>query len=123
MNEAVNIEPAADAGESACSALLAPFEERAERVLGWVFGGLHNCPRIHKDRFGWAVNTSYDLATFDSDRLTRLVIAAHDHCVRVAIEPSGPGLVKICLWPRNGREGRMFERHPTIEEAISALRG
>lgn len=121
------MEKPTEQSEVGTSDLLAPFSVRAERVLAKVFHGLHHCPKIHKDEMlngfeMWEVNKYGEMATFDFDELTRLVIAAHDECIRAAVAPSGPGMVKIRLWPRYGREGRFSERHPTMEKAIETLR-
>lgn len=61
-------------------------------------------------------------ATFDNDALTRLVILAHDRCIRASISNGGPHRVKVCLFQRKAREGEYHERHPTIEAAIESLR-
>ena len=100
---------------------LEPFEVRAERLLNRVFRGLHHCPKIKKqggDFPWWEINPYGDLATYDLDTLTRLVIAAHDECVRAEISSSGPRRVRVLLHPRYGREGDFSKRHPTIEQAI-----
>jgi hypothetical protein len=107
-----------------------PFKERAEKVLSIAFGGLHN---IKRERIHWyyllteneccEYNTYEELATYDGDILTRLVVSAHDECVRVAISASTPSMVKIQIWPRHLRNGgRMWERHPTMEQAIEKIR-
>lgn len=97
------------------------FEERAEGVLFAVFGGSHHWPKINKfeNPKRWEINYRGDLATFDSDRLTRLVVAAHDKIIRASVAPSGPGMIKIVFHPRAGRSGRMFARHPTIGEVLA----
>lgn len=100
--------------------------DRMENVLHITFRGLHHCPKIHKYRVGspyerWEVNYWSYVSTYDYDQLTRLVVSAHDECIRVAIKNSGPGMIKIQLWARK-RGGSMTERHPTIEEAIKAIR-
>jgi hypothetical protein len=85
-----------------------------------VFGGEHHWPRVTKHampRF-WECSHLGELATYDGDKLTRLVFAAHKHCIRASVGPSGPGRVKIMLHNRKGREGQMHERHPTIETAL-----
>lgn len=61
------------------------------------------------------------LATFDSDRLTRLVVMAHDRCIRVEICTSGPGRVGIVLHKRHTREGCTSRRHPTMEQALATI--
>lgn len=67
------------------------------------------------------VNVGRGLATWDFDHLTRLVIAAHDECVRIDLDPRGPGYMRILMHPRQ-REGAMATRHPTIEQAIENYR-
>lgn len=56
-------------------------------------------------------------ATIDFDLLTRLVLMAHERCIRVALKQSGPRMVGFTLFKRK-REGRVYDRHPTIYEAI-----
>lgn len=102
------------------------FAIRAERVLAKVYRGIHHCPKIKKFQEGaewemWEVNHYGDLATYDSDELTRLVIASHDECIRASVNASGPRMVKIRLWPR-AREGGLCLQHPTIEGALEYYR-
>lgn len=61
-------------------------------------------------------------ATFDYDRLTRIVILAHDRMIRVELRQSGPGRVGFNLHKRHARDGRMHERHPTLESAVQLHR-
>lgn len=65
-----------------------------------------------------AVSLSYatDLSTFDFDRLTRLVLAAHKHAVRVEISPSNMQRLRIGFWPRDPRERSISQRHPTLSD-------
>ncbi len=107
---------------------LLPNHERLRNVLATAFRGIHHCGHIKKRGEGtpdemWETNKYGDISTFDFDELTRLVIAAHDECVRVAICHSGPGMVKIRLWPRLNRDGEFYEKHPTMEDAIKLFRG
>ncbi len=61
-------------------------------------------------------------ATWDNDRLTRLVILGHDRMIRVDLRASGPNRVGFGLWKRHTRNGALHERHPTIEQAIERHR-
>jgi hypothetical protein len=100
------------------------FEDRAERVVNAVFGGKHQWPTIRKHNTRmehWEINCSSGLATFDSDRLTRLVLAAHKEMVRVEITPCNFQCVKIRLHNRRNRTGAFHERHPTIEKALQTF--
>ena len=95
-------------------------------MLGDLFFGFHHVTgRLHEWGTGIRLNTTSVgyFATFDFDRLTRTVVMAHDRMIRVEICPSGPGMLGLVLFKRHTREGPMRQRHPTIEEAISAIRG
>ena len=98
------------------------LKEKVEAVLNDVYHGLHHLPNKLKDRgYCFELNHYGDLATFDFNELTILVLAAHKYCVRVSINPSGRGLVKLLFHDRK-REGGFTERHPTIEDAIKIYR-
>lgn len=89
-----------------------------------VFHGEHHAPeRIYAFGRGIKCNAeSHRLSTFDFDYLTRLVVLAHDACVRVEIVSSGPGRIGLVLHKRAGRTGSSYDRHPTMEEAIERVR-
>lgn len=93
-------------------------------LLCEVFHGEHHAPdRIYA--FGRGIKCSAEshrLSTFDFDYLTRLVVLAHDACVRVEVVSSGPGRIGLVLHKRAGRTGSSYDRHPTIEEAIERVR-
>lgn len=93
-------------------------------LLCVVFRGEHNAPdRIYACGSGIKCSAPiYGLATFDFDYLTRLVVLAHDHCIRVDISSSSPGRIGLMLHQRSGRSGEVSVRHPTIEEAIERVR-
>lgn len=61
------------------------------------------------------------LATIDGDGLTRLVLAAHDRCVRVWIKANSSRMLEIQINQRT-REGDLGQRHPTIEDAVASWR-
>jgi hypothetical protein len=123
-------------GEEHCSrwggipqAQLTDFNRRAIGLLCRGFGlGPWNIP-VNWDRVEWGserhtkfVTSGHGLATWDFNRLTRLVIGAHDECIRLEISPRSFRYLSIEMWPRAGREGGMAERHPTIEQAIASYR-
>lgn len=89
-----------------------------------VFHGEHHAPeRIYAFGRGIKCNAEiHRLSTFDFDYLTRLVVLAHDACVRVEIVSSGPGRIGLVLHKRAGRTGSSYDRHPTMEEAIERVR-
>lgn len=92
-------------------------------LLAKAFHGEHHVPPVKQ--FGKGIKTNVyagKLATFDFDYLTRLVVLGHDRCIRVEITQGGPGMIGVALFRRHAREGRMSERHPTIEDAIAKIR-
>lgn len=90
-----------------------------------LFGGEHHIPSTgvkESGPYGWHVNYYGDLATYDFNVLTRAVFLAHDRCMRLSIDPSGPRLVKLTVYQRYERDGGMMERHPTLEQAVESWR-
>ncbi len=94
------------------------FREKVEAVLDEVYCGLHHLPNKLKDCGHWFELNHYgDLATFDFNQLTILVFAAHKYCVRVSVNQSGRGMIKL-LFHNREREGGISQRHPTLDGAI-----
>jgi hypothetical protein len=111
--------------ERELAALPAEISERIERVLARAFRGIHHCEGWSRRRpwgpLGLEVIHYHGLATFDYDELTRLVIAAHDECVRVHLIGAANRYIRIGLTVRQ-REGDFADRHDTIEAAIEKAR-
>lgn len=90
--------------------------------------GAHNLPvNWQRAKFGkkWAYTEFMfrgEMATADFNALARLVILAHEECVRISIEPHTFQHLKIRMFTRYSREGSMFERHPTIDQAVAEIR-
>jgi hypothetical protein len=104
---------------------LDPPEVRIERVLARTFRGIHHVPywRLRKPAgTGIVVTIMGDFASFDSDTLTRLVVAAHDDAVRVEIRSLPGRTLQLLLHPRE-RLGDLYHRHPTMEDAVASARG
>lgn len=101
-------------------------KEQAVAFFAKFYGGEHHIPRpgVRERGTGWYVNhrEGNELASFDSDSLTRLVFLAHDRCVRVAINDCGLGMVRICIWQRARTADRFWARHPTLEQAVASWR-
>lgn len=94
---------------------------RCACLIAEVFRGFHHLNEFKQRSDGVSVNiTQNDLATYDFSELTQLVILAHDRCIRVSIATAGMRL-QIRAWPRV-RDGNMFDRHPTMEQAIAKFR-
>lgn len=96
--------------------------------FAYIFNGEHNIPgdedgerNVKRYGDGWHVVYHGSLATWDGNRLTSLVLLAHDLCVRVEIIPASKAL-KIAIWGREFRAGRVDVTHPTLEQAIERHR-
>ena len=105
------------------------FGRKVADLLGDAFGGIYHIDEfLFKKKVDWSntwhIQISYnrDLATFDFNTLTRLVVLCHDRCIRMNIKPASPGYLYLQFWPRDGREGDVSKRHPTIETAIELVR-
>ena len=101
----------------------AKAESRSGRLLSEVFGGRHHVqwPSFKLEAIGQASYTFIgDCSTWDFNTLTRLVVAAHAHAVRVEIINGGPRRLKLWLSPRE-REGPMHVMHPTLAQALSRM--
>lgn len=99
-------------------------KEEATAFFSELYYGEHHIPKhqVHEFGYGWMVKHDRgDLATFDYNELTRLVLMAHDKCIRVSISPLSKSTLQIAIWKRQ-REGSMSERHPTLEQAIEKFR-
>lgn len=101
-----------------------PINDGLRRFVADLFGGLHHAPR--EKSWDWESPTQVSMtvfagggwATFDGAMLTRIVLLAHARAVRVELNVKGFGYVELRLSQRV-REGRMYERHPTIEEVAN----
>jgi hypothetical protein len=79
--------------------------------------GQHDAPHFGYTPCGAGLSIrlkSTRLSTFDNNLLTRLVVAAHEHHVRVEISPSSRMTVEVTVHPRTPN-GAMHERHPGAE--------
>lgn len=93
-----------------------------EMLCDWLCGA-HHVPTVKPFGRGIKVSVwSSRLSTFDFDQLTRLVLLAHDRCVRVELANGGPWRTGVVLHRRYAREGCISQRHPTIEEALTLHR-
>lgn len=107
---------------------VSPFGERVANLLGVLFAGIYH---IERDvyRADWSTEDWINLtiigqcwATWDFDTLTRLVLLAHDQCIRIDLDAAAPRIMRLRFHPRL-RTGPIHRRHPTIEEAVHCRTG
>ncbi len=109
-----------------CGKELSPLGRRVANMLEEVFSGIYHIDKAIQrtdwtDQWVITIRVSRDLSTFDSDYLTKLVLAAHDHAIRVEISACNMQCVKIQFHART-REGQIYQRHPAIEQVVEAYR-
>ncbi len=91
------------------------------------YNGEHHIPGyaegIKPCGLGWQVNHDRGcMSTYDFSNLTKLVVMAHDMCIRVQVAAVRNGIIQIAIHKRS-REGNIMHAHPTLEQNISELRG
>jgi hypothetical protein len=93
-----------------------PFSQKIERFVSDVFGGQHHLQKL-TDKGSHVVCVPYGtLATYDDDKLTRIVVECHRLGLRAEIDNHGMRGVKILLHNRKCRTGRLWERHPELKD-------
>ena len=92
--------------------------------LSQLFCGFHHIPNEPKyaSENGISLNILNSMATHDSDKLTRLVIMAHNWGIRCSLEPC-MRYMKMYLHVRKQRKGSISLRHPVISEKVKQYKG
>lgn len=96
--------------------------ERCLRVLHAVHPA-HHWPHYATQagiiRTAWCVEVRFrgDMATFDGDEMTRLVVAAHRERVRASLSARCRGVLTLMLHPRDA-DGAFMQRHPGLERLV-----
>ena len=100
-------------------------KEEANTFLAEFYSGSHHIPgKVKEYGSGWVLNIwKGSFATYDFDGLTRLVILAHKHLIRVEIGHAGMYL-QLRIHKRE-KTGGMAQRHPDLDglnQLISAIK-
>lgn len=97
--------------------------EDGERFFSDFYGGKHHFPsKMREWGWGFSMNHYGDLASTDFDGLTRLVLMAHDRCVRVEVSACNMQYTRISISVRDPEADSIMEGHPTIECSLAAWR-
>lgn len=87
----------------------------------WV-GGEHYLPSTSKKNYGieefgngYCIKTNIALSTYDSSRLTDLILLAFKYLYRVEIQPYSKHKLLIAVWKRKS-EGSIWQRHPSLND-------
>lgn len=98
-----------------------PFAEKIELFIDYVFGGRHRTFAVEQKEVCYYIKFWDNLATWDGNKLTKIVVAAHDLGLRVDAEPNGMRGMRLMVHNRALREGRTMERHPTLEQHLEEI--
>lgn len=108
---------------------VSPLGVTVAEALGFVYRGLYHLPESSLLRAEWwneqriEVSVSDDdLATWDWNLLTVLVVVSHDLGLRLAIHNGGPRRLKLYFTQRTTRDGDIAKRMPTIDEQVASIR-
>lgn len=112
---------------------MSPLGEKVADLLGDVWSGIYHMDTNMLKAIDWTnphfievdlPRHSGELATYDGNKLTILVIRAHDKMLRLSIEalPNKMGVMRLMFHQRTTRVGNLFERMPTIEAHVKHLR-
>jgi hypothetical protein len=91
------------------------------KMLGDWACGFHHLPFPSQFVDGVSIHWSQDLSTHDFDRLTALVVLAHERCCRVEIKSGGPRGVTIAVHRRDPASTSICRGHPTIQDLAARL--
>lgn len=107
---------------------VSPLGRIVADVLGLVYRGLYHLDDRALMRVDWSddyiiqIAVPKDLAIWDFDELTQLVVVCHDLCLRLSVSPHGPRSLKLTFHQRDGREGPFTHRLPTMEDHVEMIR-
>jgi hypothetical protein len=106
---------------------LCKFGEKVADILDEVFAGIYHIDRaVMKPGVQWdsdrliEIVIGYGLSTFDSNKLTHLVVMAHAHCVRLEISAATHGYLRLSFSSRS-LSGSIMDRHPTLADHIESI--
>ena len=99
---------------------------RVAELVDWAWDGIYHLEGVTRaawngDRVSitvYAPKYTSQLTSFDGSLLTKLVIGAHDHAIRLGVSAAGPRFVTLDFWPRE-RDAHPFDSHPTIEDRLT----
>jgi hypothetical protein len=95
--------------------------QKVELFIDFVFGGKHHTNKVINHNSWYEVKFYQDVATWDFNIMTKMVVASHDLGLRADIEANGLRGLKVLLHNRKSREGLMHQRHPTLEQHLERI--
>jgi len=106
---------------------MSPLGEKVADMLGILYGGIYHLDRKSLGNVEWdnghhiVIKIKKSFATYDFNDLTNLVFLAHWYAIRVEISPCNFQFIEL-IFHQRGRTGSIFNRHPTIDEAVKRFK-
>jgi hypothetical protein len=100
--------------------------QEAANILGQVYQGIYHIQDA-VGRTDWSnphhieVTLNGELASWDFNHLTSLIVLCHDRAVRVAVEGTARRYLTL-RFHRRRRQGGTDERHPHLDEHAALIR-
>ena len=98
-------------------------------LLGDLFFGIYHLPTVALRKVNWSdddyirITLSAPMATYDGDKLTRLVVLSHDRMLRVDLSPCNFQHLELLFHKRQYREGGgTYHRMPSMEKHLGFIR-
>jgi hypothetical protein len=105
----------------ACKDLIElPLSEKVDLFIDYVFGGRHHTTKVIDHKFWFEVKFHQDVATWDGNIMTKIVVASHDLGLRASLDPNGLRGLKLMLHNRKQRD-TISRGHPTLEEHLEKI--
>ena len=119
--------------KKAYKAEMSEFGEEVADLLWKLFSGIYHIDSPSLRRVDWSnpfyvivplPHHSNELATYDFDLMTKLVVASHDLCIRIAAQPHTFRMIKFAFHKRQRADGQLdiSRRMPTLEDHAADIR-
>lgn len=107
---------------------MSPLGEAVANLLDNVFVGIYHLDDNKLRKVDWGDTyvvcvqlSCQSLSNFDNNNLTKLVVLAHDYCLRLDISARTVRTLELMFHARQ-RQGDLMRRMPTMEQHLEIIR-
>jgi hypothetical protein len=93
---------------------------KVDLFIDFVFGGRHHTRRVTEYPNCFEIRFWQDVATWDGNIMTKIVVASHDLGLRASLDANGMRGLKLTLHSRATRAASMTG-HPTLEQHLEKI--
>ena len=108
--------------------VVSAFGAKVGDILGQAYCGIYHLDPHQIRAAEWhskhriEIRVGEHLATVHSNALTRMVVLCHDAKIRLEIAPCNMQLLRLIFWCREANGQHIYDRHPSMEQAIEDAR-